>query len=54
MHWATETESQLQEIGGTESLMEKFWAVEEERNTEENERQWADYYGDASDYHKGD
>lgn len=32
--------------------MEKFRAEEEERNTEENKRRWADYYGDASDYHR--
>lgn len=32
MHWVAETESQLPEIGGTDSPMEKFRAEEEERN----------------------
>ena len=50
MHWVAETESQLREMGGTESRLEQFRVEAEERNTEEDNQQWEGYDVEASDY----
>ena len=50
MHWVAETESQLQEMGGTKSQLEQFRVEAQERNLEEDNQQWEGSNIEASDY----